>query len=149
MAVEITSDQNHIHGILWCPFFLWSSQWIEDTSGTPYQQGDVIKMLEAENNKHYNQYLRTLQNDMNFQDFLTWLQKRLLCSFCSYHINGHNEQGKLKYYWSTLKVLYAILTQHNETWLNFHMLRFSHFCDSQNEPDKTDDWNDLWINLNI
>jgi hypothetical protein len=64
-----------MHGILVVSILYCSSQWIEDTRATSCEQEfftiyslhlffiDMIKLLMAETNKYYSQYLGTLHND--------------------------------------------------------------------------------------
>jgi hypothetical protein len=50
---------------------------------------------------------------------------------------GHSQQDTLKDYWSTLEQSMTFYENTIKLDRFFHMLRFMHFSDNKNKPDKT------------
>jgi hypothetical protein len=97
---------------------------------------EVSQLLEAETDKCYNQCLHTLENDNT--TLVVIVQERYIL-FATVIQMGHEVRITLKYYWSTLELfctpLYSNVMEHDQF---FHILRYLHFSNNRNQPDKSD-----------
>jgi len=104
---------------------------------------EVIQlMLIAETNKNYSQYLDTFHNigrcsllpDMSVQDMYTY--SAIIIQM------GHDVKDTPKTYWFTaVKLLRPFYTDTMKCDRFLHRLRFLHFSDNMNQPDKNDNNN--------
>jgi hypothetical protein len=105
---------------------------------------DIIQLLVVETNRYYRQYLDTLKKrrsplpDVTMQEMYSFLAIILQM--------GHDIKDTLKAYWSTSEQFSTPFygkTMKRDRF--FHILRFLHFSNNRNEPDKTDNKFDrLW-----
>jgi hypothetical protein len=105
---------------------------------------DVIQLLVAETDKYY---LDTLGND-DGSSKLSDVTVQEMNVFLALIIQmGYGKWDTLKDYWSTLehfcRTFYSNMMKCDRFF--FNILRFLHFCDNMNQPDKTDNnYDRLW-----
>jgi hypothetical protein len=107
---------------------------------------EVIQLLVAETNNYYSQYLDTLDN-YDGCSRLPEVTVQEMYMFLAIIIQmGHGIRDTLKEYWSTLEQIYTpFYSNVMKRDRFFHILRFLHFCNNMNQPDKTDKCYDrLW-----
>lgn len=88
---NIWSRPQHVWELWWCPFFYWSSQWIEDKQAANVNKTDLfitvfflffmdrIQLLVAQTHKHCNQYLDTPDSISWHSRLLMWLYR--ICTY--------------------------------------------------------------------
>ena len=95
-------------------------------------------------NRYYQDYIDGLDD---VDPVLNLTLRKLKCLFLALTVQmGHGVRDKLTDYWSTLDQLY---TPFYGTMMNrdryLHILRYLHFTDNRNEPDRTDkNFDRLW-----
>ena len=105
---------------------------------------EIITLLVVETNRYYQDYTQT---DLTMDPLLNLTLLKPKCLFLALTIlMGHGVRDKLTDYWSTMDQLY---TPFYDTMMKrgryLHMLRYLHFTDNRNEPDRTDEkYERLW-----
>jgi hypothetical protein len=99
---------------------------------------EVIQLLVAETNKYSNQYLDTFENDggcLRFPDVTV----QEMYTFLDIIIQMGHVKNILENYWLTAEQFFTPLHTNTMKCDIFpHILRFIHFSDNMNQPDKND-----------
>jgi hypothetical protein len=105
---------------------------------------EIMQLLVEETNRYYRQYLQTVAKGSSPLPDVTIPEMYLFLPIVLQM--GHNQRDRLKDYWSTLEQYFMAFyrnTMKRDIFL--HFLRFLHFSDNKNEPDKTDEnYERLW-----
>jgi hypothetical protein len=107
----------------------------------------VVQLFVEQTNLYYRQYCDSVDDgpsspfpvdDLTMSDVLMLLAVTLQM--------GHDVRDTLKYYWSTLEQLHTLFYSNAmKRTRYFHILRFLHFSDNNNKPDKThQNYDRLW-----
>jgi hypothetical protein len=104
----------------------------------------IMQLLVEETNRYYRQYLETIAEGRSPLPNMTILEMYLFVSIVLQM--GHDQRDRLKDYWSTLEQFFMAFYRNTMKRDRFlHILRFLHFSDNRNEPDKTDEnYDRLW-----
>jgi hypothetical protein len=98
-----------------------------------------MQMLVEETNRYYHQYLETIAEGRSPLPDVTILEMYLFVSIVL-QVGPKRQTERLLVH--TRTVLYGILQKQDRF---LHILRFLHFSDHRNEPDKTDEnYDRLW-----
>jgi hypothetical protein len=105
---------------------------------------EIMQLLVEETNRYYHQYLETVAEGRSPLPDMTTPEMYL---FVSIDVQmGPDQRDRLKDYWSTLEqFLMAFYRNTMKRDRLLCILRFLHFSDKKNEPDKTDEnYDRLW-----
>jgi hypothetical protein len=105
---------------------------------------EVIQLLVTETNKYYTQYLGTLEYDVRCSCLpdITVQEIRILLTRIIQM--GHEVKSTMKSYCSNEEQFFTKFytnTMKHDRYI--HILRFLHFCDLTNQPDKNDNINNI------
>jgi hypothetical protein len=105
---------------------------------------EIMQLLVEESNRYYHQYLDTLDEGRSpLHDVTIWEMYLFLSIIVQM---GHDQRDRLNDYSSTLEQFFMAFygnTMKRDRF--FHILRFLHFSDNRNYPDKTDEnYDRLW-----
>jgi hypothetical protein len=103
-----------------------------------------MQLLVEETNRYYHQYFDTIAEERSPLPDVTRPEMYLFVSIVLQM--GHDQKDRLKDYWSTLEQFFMAFYGNTMKRGRFlHILRFPHFSDNRNEPDKTDEnYDRLW-----
>ena len=111
---------------------------------------EIITLLVVETNRYYHDHLDTL--DEGPSSPIPDVTEAEMLAFLALTIQmGHQVRDRLSDYWGTSDQLYmAFFSSAMKRDRYFHILRFLHFTDNKNEPDRKDDnFDKLWKLRNV
>ena len=108
-----------------------------------------LSLLVVETNRYYRDYIDRIDNGPFSEPNVTEVE---MFVFLALTIQmGHGVRDKLIDNWATVDQLYTPFCSTMMKWdRHLHILRYSHFTDNRNEPDRTDEnFDRLWKILAI
>jgi hypothetical protein len=98
----------------------------------------MVQLLLIGANKYYNHSLDTIVNDNRCSQHSDMTSEEINIFLAIITHTWHDVRDTLKYYWSTLDWLNSQFYSIVMKWENyFPILRYLHFCDNINQPDRT------------